>query len=283
MTGESSGALYVVGTPLGNLEDLSDRARRTLAEVDIVAAEDTRRTRRLLSTIGLQRPLISYHAHNEARQTLRLIAALADGDSVALVSDAGTPNISDPGARIVSAALDAGYSVVCVPGPSAVAAALSISGIAGDRFAFEGFLPRKGSARRERLAALRAESRTLVFFEAPHRMAAMMSDLVAAFDPERPAAIARELTKVHETLTSGTLASLAARLGDDIPLKGEFVIVVQEARGLALGGAEQASARRVFDLLRAELPTAAAARLTAKITGVERDVVYRWAHDAPEV
>jgi 16S rRNA (cytidine1402-2'-O)-methyltransferase len=283
MTGESSGVLYVVGTPLGNLEDLSDRARRTLAEVDIVAAEDTRRTRRLLSTIGLQRPLISYHAHNEARQTLRLIAALADGDSVALVSDAGTPNISDPGARIVSAALDAGYSVVCVPGPSAVAAALSISGIAGDRFAFEGFLPRKGSARRERLAALRAESRTLVFFEAPHRMAAMMSDLVAAFDPERPAAIARELTKVHETLTSGTLASLAARLGDDIPLKGEFVIVVQGARGLALGGAEQASARRVFDLLRAELPTAAAARLTAKITGVERDVVYRWAHDAPEV
>jgi 16S rRNA (cytidine1402-2'-O)-methyltransferase len=283
MTGESSGALYVVGTPLGNLEDLSDRARRTLAEVDIVAAEDTRRTRRLLSTIGLQRPLISYHAHNEARRTLRLIAALADGDSVALVSDAGTPNISDPGARIVSAALDAGYSVVCVPGPSAVAAALSISGIAGDRFAFEGFLPRKGSARRERLAALRAESRTLVFFEAPHRMAAMMSDLVAAFDPERPAAIARELTKVHETLTSGTLASLAARLGDDIPLKGEFVIVVQGARGLALGGAEQASARRVFDLLRAELPTAAAARLTAKITGVERDVVYRWAHDAPEV
>lgn len=282
MTGESPGVLYVVGTPLGNLEDLSDRARRTLAEVDIVAAEDTRRTRRLLSSIGLQRPLISYHAHNEARQTQRLIAALADGDSVALVSDAGTPNISDPGARIVSAALDAGYSVVCVPGASAVAAALSISGIAGDRFAFEGFLPRKGSARRDRLAALRAETRTLVFFEAPHRMAATMSDLVAALDPERPAAIARELTKVHETLTTGTLASLAAGLGAEIPLKGEFVVVVQGAPETAAAGAEQASARRVFELLRAELPTAAAARLTAKITGVERDVVYRWAHDDPE-
>jgi 16S rRNA (cytidine1402-2'-O)-methyltransferase len=283
MTGESSGALYVVGTPLGNLEDLSDRARRTLAEVDIVAAEDTRRTRRLLSSIGLQRPLISYHAHNEARQTQRLISVLADGDSVALVSDAGTPNISDPGARIVSAVLDAGYPLVCVPGPSAVAAALSISGIAGDRFAFEGFLPRKGSARRERLAALGAESRTLVLFEAPHRMAATMADLVAALDPERPAAVARELTKVHETLTTGTLASLAAALGDEIPLKGEFVIVVQGAAESSPHGADPAAARRVFELLRAELPTAAAARLTAKITGVERDVVYRWAHDAPEV
>lgn len=280
MTSESTGVLYVVGTPLGNLDDLSDRARQTLAEVDIVAAEDTRRTRRLLSSIGLQRPLISYHAHNEARQTQRLIAALAVGESVALVSDAGTPSISDPGARVVRAALDAGQSVVCVPGPSAVAAALSVSGIAADRFAFEGFLPRKGSARRERLAALRDELRTFVLYEAPHRMATTLSDLVAVLDPERPATIARELTKLHETLTIGTLASLADRLGDDIPLKGEFVIVVQGAAELATGGAEQASARRVFDLLRAELPAAAAARLTAKITGVERDVIYRWAHDS---
>ena len=279
MTGESQGVLYVVGTPLGNLEDLSDRARRTLADVDLIAAEDTRRTRRLLSSIGLQRPLISCHAHNEARQTARLLATLAGGESVALVSDAGTPAVSDPGHRIVAAALAAKHRVVCIPGPSAVVAALSVSGFAADRFVFEGFLPRRGEARRTRLAMLRDEARTLVFFEAPHRMTATLADLVAALGPDRRAAIARELTKLHETLTVGTLATLESGLGSDVPLKGEFVIIVQGSAEPGAAAPELADARRVFDLLRAELPAAAAAKLTAKITGASRDLVYRWAHD----
>ena len=279
MAGESSGVLYVVGTPLGNLEDLSDRARRTLAEVDLIAAEDTRRTRRLLSSIGLKRPVISYHAHNESHQTQRLLATLARGESVALVSDAGTPNISDPGHRVVRAALDARYRVVCVPGPSAVVAALSMSGMPADRFVFEGFLPRKGPARRARLEALTDEARTIVFYEAVHRMAATMTDLVATLGAERPAVIARELTKVHETLLDGTLASLSAGLGSDSPLKGEFVIVVH-GRAEPRAAAPSAETRRVFDLLRAELPQSTAAKLTAKITGASRDQVYRLGRDS---
>jgi 16S rRNA (cytidine1402-2'-O)-methyltransferase len=280
MAGESPGVLYVVGTPLGNLEDLSERARRTLAEVDLVAAEDTRRTRRLLSSIGLKRPLISYHAHNESRQTERLLATLAGGASVALVSDAGTPNISDPGHRVVRAALDARFRVVCIPGPSAVVAALSISGMPADRFVFEGFLPRKGPARRARLEALRDESRTIVFFEAVHRMAATMADLVASLGSGRRAAIGRELTKVHETLTVDSLASLAAKLGHGYPLKGEFVIVVEGVAGPDTGdGPPLAETRRVFDLLRAELPQSTAAKLTAKITGAPRDQVYGLGRD----
>ncbi len=283
MTGESPGVLYVVGTPLGNLEDLSERARRTLAEADVVAAEDTRRTRRLLSSIGLKRPLISCHAHNEAQQTNRLLARLARGDSIALVSDAGTPNISDPGHGIVRAALAADFRVVCIPGPSAVVAALSISGMPADRFVFEGFLPRKAAARRARLAALRDEPRTIVFFEAVHRMTATLADLVAVFGRDRRAAIARELTKLHETLTVGSLEALAERLGVDVPLKGEFVIVVEGSADTHVGETPADDAtRRVFELLHAELPAAAAAKLTAKITGAPREAVYALTRDRSE-
>jgi len=274
MASDSQGVLYVVGTPLGNLEDLTDRARRTLAMVDLVAAEDTRRTRGLLSSIGLNRPLIAYHEHNESRQTQRLIAELEQGHSIALVSDAGTPLISDPGLRLVSGALAAGLRVVCVPGPSALVAALSICGISAERFVFEGFLPRRTAARRERLEALRQEPRTLVFYEAVHRVAATLADLVALFGPDRPAALARELTKLHESLDGGTLAEIAARLGQSIPLKGEFVIVVAGAPETAISG-DEAQAQRVFGLLHAELPATTAAKLTAKITGISRNDVYR--------
>lgn len=274
MASDSQGVLYVVGTPLGNLEDLSDRARRTLAAADLIAAEDTRHTRGLLSSIGLKRALIAYHEHNESRQTPRLLEALANGKSIALVSDAGTPLISDPGFELVSAALAAGIRVVCIPGPSALTAALSICGLPTDRFVFEGFLPRRGGPRRERLEFLAQEARTMVFYEAVHRIAATMTDLIATFGPDRRAALARELTKLHESLATGTLAEIAGQLGDGIPLKGEFVLVVTGVR-MAEGAADLSEARRVFDLLHAELPAAAAAKLTSKITGASRDVVYR--------
>lgn len=275
MADESQGTLYVVGTPIGNLEDLSVRARHTLSIVDLVAAEDTRHTRGLLSNIGLKQTLIVYQQHNESRQTERLLAALQDGKSVALVSDAGTPLISDPGLTLVSAALDAGIEVVGIPGPSALVTALSISGMPADRFVFEGFLPRRAAARRKQLETLENETRTMVFYEAVHRVAETVSDLAAIFGPGRPVALARELTKLHESLETGTLAEIGARLGDEIPLKGEFVLVVAGADEDARG--DVAEARRVFDILHTEMPATAAAKLTAKITGVSRNEVYRLA------
>ena len=272
MASGSRGVLYVVGTPLGNLEDLSDRARQTLATVDLIAAEDTRRTRGLLSSIGLIRPLTAYHAHNESRQTPQLLGRLEGGESIALVSDAGTPLISDPGLRLVRDALAAGIRVVAVPGPSALIVALSICGIPAERFVFEGFLPRRAAARREHLKGLRAESRTMVFYEAVHRIPETFADLLAVFGPDRQAALARELTKLHESVETGTLADIAARLGESIPLKGEFVVVV--AGAAEAPSQELAEAQRIFDLLREALPAAAAARLTAKITGLARNAIY---------
>ncbi|MDH3419844.1 MAG: 16S rRNA (cytidine(1402)-2'-O)-methyltransferase [Gammaproteobacteria bacterium] len=273
MADESQGVLYVVGTPIGNLEDLSARAQRTLATVDLVAAEDTRHTRGLLSNIGLKQTLIVYQQHNESRQTERLIDVLAEGKSVALVSDAGTPLISDPGLTLVAAALDAGIEVVGIPGPSALVTALSISGLPAERFIFEGFLPRRAAARRSHLETLRHEPRTMVFYEAVHRVVDTVADLKAIFGSDRRIALARELTKLHESLESGTLAQIAARLGDDIPLKGEFVLVVAGASEAA--GGDVAEATRVFEILHAELPATSAAKLTAKITGISRNEVYR--------
>jgi len=273
MADESQGVLYVVGTPIGNLEDLSARAQRTLATVDLVAAEDTRHTRGLLSNIGLKQTLIVYQQHNESRQTERLIDVLAEGKSVALVSDAGTPLISDPGLTLVAAALDAGIEVVGIPGPSALVTALSISGLPAERFIFEGFLPRRAAARRSHLETLRHEPRTMVFYEAVHRVVDTVADLEAIFGSDRRIALARELTKLHESLESGTLAQIAVRLGDDIPLKGEFVLVVAGASEAA--GGDVAEATRVFEILHAELPATSAAKLTAKITGISRNEVYR--------
>jgi 16S rRNA (cytidine1402-2'-O)-methyltransferase len=270
--------LYVVGTPIGNMEDLSPRARQVLAAVDVVAAEDTRRTRGLLSSIGANPRLIAYHDHNESRQASRIVARLLRGDSVALVSDAGMPLNSDPGYQLVRAASAAGVRVVSVPGPSAVLAALSIAGLATDRFAFEGFLPRRAAARRERLVALSTEPRTLVFYEAVHRVAATVAEMKSAFGPSRPAALARELTKLHEAVYRGSLETLHAALGAEIPLKGEFVLVVAGAP--ACVNEDMSEARRVFAALSAELPAGQAARLTAAVTGVKRNAVYRLArHD----
>ena len=273
--------LYVVGTPIGNLEDLSPRARDVLGRVSAVAAEDTRRTSGLLSIIGVEKPLIALHEHNEDRRTDTLVARLAAGEALALVSDAGMPLVSDPGWRLVERALEAGIDVRVVPGPSAVTAALAVSGLATDRFAYEGFLPRRASARDARLAALADEPRTLVLFEAVHRVRDTVDALANAFGPDRRAAIARELTKVHEQVVRGTLATLAAALGDEIPLLGEFVIVVAGAP--PRDSASDDEVRRIFAVLRRELPPGRAAALTAELTGVPRNAVYRLTQaDAPD-
>ena len=273
MNAVSSGTLYVVGTPIGNLDDLSARARDVLGAVDLIAAEDTRRTGRLLSSISVNGTLIAYHEHNERQQTPALIARLEKGDSLALVSDAGMPTISDPGLRLVRAALAEDLPVVTVPGPTAAVAALTIAGLATDRFAFEGFLPRRSGPRRQRLELLQNEARTMIFYEAVHRVTETIEMLEELFGSDRQAAIARELTKLHEQIYAGTLAELSSELGEGIPLKGEFVLLVAgSAEILSVPAAE---AVRIFTILSAEVSAKAAVALAAEITGLSRNDVYR--------
>jgi len=273
MNAVSSGTLYVVGTPIGNLDDLSARARDVLGAVDLIAAEDTRRTGRLLSSISVNGTLIAYHEHNERQQTPALIARLEKGDSLALVSDAGMPTISDPGLRLVRAALAEDLPVVTVPGPTAAVAALTIAGLATDRFVFEGFLPRRSGPRRQRLELLQNETRTMIFYEAVHRITETIEMLKELFGSDRQAAIARELTKLHEQIYAGTLAELSSELGEGIPLKGEFVLLVAgSAEILSVPAAE---AVRIFTILSAEVSAKAAVALAAEITGLSRNDVYR--------
>ena len=218
------GTLYLVGTPIGNVEDLSPRAKRILAEVDLIAAEDTRHTQGLLARFSIQRPLVSYHDHNKERRTPDLVGKLRDGASVAIVSDAGSPGISDPAFTLVRAAVDAGVPVVPIPGASSALCALEVSGLPTDRFAFEGFLPRRAARRRARIEELRRDPRTLIFFESPHRLRESLRDLAEAWG-ERPASISRELTKKFEETRRGTLRSLL-EWAESTPPRGEFVLVV---------------------------------------------------------
>lgn len=267
------GTLFIVATPIGNLADLSPRALETLRTVDAICAEDTRHTRQLLAHFGFERPLLALHEHNESEVAERIVARLRSGDSLALVSDAGTPLVSDPGFRLVRAARAAGVKVSPVPGPSALIAALSAVGLPSDRFAFEGFLPAKASARREQLQRLSGEPRTLVFYESSHRIVEALADLRAAFGDERPAAIARELTKLFETVLDGTLAQLQAKVeADENQRKGEFVVVVQGAGEDE--SAKIAEGRRVYALLNEHLPPSTAAKLAAEISGAPRKALY---------
>ena len=220
-----TGHLILVATPIGNLEDLSPRAVRTLAEADVIACEDTRHTGRLLQHAGVATPMVALHEHNEDRRATDLVARAAAGEVVAVVSDAGTPGVSDPGFVLARAAAEAGVPVTAVPGPSAVLHALVVSGLPTDRFAFEGFLPRKASARRERLASVAADPRTLVFYVSPHRAADDLAAMVEAFGVDRPAALAREMTKRFEEVWRGPLADLQARAGEEPP-RGEVTVVV---------------------------------------------------------
>ena len=266
------GVLYVVATPIGNLGDVSARAREILAGASVIAAEDTRHSGRLLRELGLERPLVSLHEHNERARTGELVRRLQGGESVALVSDAGTPLLSDPGYLLVSAAVEAGITVTPVPGPSAAVAALSASGLPCDRFCFEGFLPARAAARRQRLAALAGETRTPVLYEAPHRLADCLADLVAACGAARRACVARELTKRFETFYRGSLGELADRAKSDADMaRGESVIVLEGAAPAQPGAAELDGMLAV--LLR-HLPPSAAAAAAASLTGVRRADAY---------
>ena len=220
-----SGTLYLVGTPIGNLGDISERAREVLSRVDLIAAEDTRRARTLLSHLGIRGELTSLFEGNERARTKTLLDALRSGKDVAVISDAGMPALSDPGFRLVRACAEEDVDVRVVPGPSAAIAALVVSGLPSDRFAFEGFLPRKAGERSAKLEALARETRTMVFFESPRRAGSTLAAMAEAFGPHRRAAIARELTKIHEEVLRGTVAELRDRIADE-ELRGEVVLVV---------------------------------------------------------
>ncbi|HYU57293.1 MAG TPA: 16S rRNA (cytidine(1402)-2'-O)-methyltransferase [Actinomycetota bacterium] len=272
MGGSSPGTLYVVGTPIGNLGDLTERARGTLAVVGVVVAEDTRRTRALLSHLGVRARLLSLPAERERERAGVVLARLRAGDDVALVTDAGMPGISDPGAHLVAAALEAGIPVAAVPGPSAALAALVVSGLRADRFAFEGFLPRGGAGRAERLVALAAEPRTVVLFESPRRTAATLRDLLAALGGERRAAVCRELTKLHEEVLRGTLAELVQEL-DQRELRGEVTIVVEGGVATAAVTVEVAAGEAVALVAGGMRPRAAASE-AARRHGLHANAVY---------
>ncbi len=271
------GMLYVVATPIGNLDDLSPRARRVLEQAAVIAAEDTRHTGRLLDGLGIRTPLVSFHEHNEAKRSGELLRRLEAGDQIALVCDAGTPLISDPGYRLLSAARERNIKVSPVPGPCAAIAALCTSGLATDRFVFEGFLPERRSARRKYLEGLAAESRTLIFYEAPHRIRACLADMGEIFGDARPATLARELTKRYEQLYHGNLASLAARAEEDADLRrGELVIVVQGNED-PVGPAHAIELEPLLEALLAELPLKQAVKLATRLTGEPRNRVYQTA------
>jgi 16S rRNA (cytidine1402-2'-O)-methyltransferase len=275
--GNQPGRLEVVATPIGNMGDVSDRAREALASADLIAAEDTRRTLGLLQHLGLAKPLISLHAHNETQRLPEVLARLAQGARVVLVSDAGTPLLSDPGFELVRAAVAQGIAVGVVPGPSAITAALALAGLPVDRFCFEGFLPAAARERRAQLAALATETRTMVFFEAPHRIAASLVDLSTQFGAERPAVIARELTKLHESVYRGTLAELCVLATQDPNLqRGEITLVVQGAAPVA-AGADLGLMRRALELLLPELPPGKAAAIAAQLAGGRRSQAYELA------
>jgi 16S rRNA (cytidine1402-2'-O)-methyltransferase len=269
----SQAGLYVVATPIGNLEDISYRAVRILSEADVIAAEDTRHSRVLLSHYNISTSMLALHEHNESQLEDRILERLGRGEMVALISDAGTPLISDPGYRLVCAAREAGLPVYSVPGPSAVTAALSIAGLPPDRFAFEGFLPSKSTARKKKLAELRNETRTLVFFESSHRIKASIDDMTNVFGGQRLAAVCRELTKKFETVIRAPLAEIGIQLAEDKnQSRGEFVIVMggyqgSESESLVI-------ARKTAIALLEYLPASQAARVAAKLHDVPRRKVY---------
>lgn len=269
------GTLYVVATPIGNLDDLSPRAKKVLEEAGLVAAEDTRHTRRLLTHFGIKTALLALHEHNEERIVRRLVEQLKQGVSIALVADAGTPLISDPGYRLLAAAHEHSIRVSPVPGPSAALAALSVAGLPTDRFCFEGFLPAKSGARRKRLAALAGEARTMVFFEAVHRIGDCIDDLTGAFGDARHGFIGREMTKRHEQCVSGTLQELKAMLDDGrIARKGEFVLAI-EGRETPPGSIVNVDLNQLLEEVTAVLPGSSAVDLVASVSGRKRNEIYR--------
>lgn len=274
------GTLYVVATPLGHLGDLSARATELLRSVAVVAAEDTRRTRALLSHLNAHPRLVSYHAHSDRRASAGILASLERDEDVALVTDAGTPAISDPGAELVGEVRAAGYRVVPVPGPSAVAAALSASGLAADRYLFVGFLPRKGAEREKLLTHLGALEWTAVLFEAPGRIVELLTDLEAACGGHRRAFIARELTKVHEELIAGSLADLVSRAAGLEP-RGEYTVVVEGGESVEPADRGHDARRAAARLLSEGLSRKAVAGVLEELYDLPRNTAYRIATEVP--
>lgn len=273
--GAGVGTLYVVATPIGNLDDIGARALQVLRQVSLIAAEDTRHSARLLQHFGISTPLVACHEHNEREHSARLLDRLAGGADLALISDAGTPLIADPGFHLVRQARQAGYPVVPVPGPCALIAALSAAGLPSDRFAFEGFLPARAVARRQRLEQVRHDPRTLIFYEAPHRLLESLADMCQLFGAERPAVLARELTKTFETIKDLPLGELLEWVrGDANQQRGECIVLLGGWVPPVGEAAVDETVLRTLDLLLDELPVKRAAALAAQITGVRKNVLY---------
>lgn len=276
----AAGTLYLVGTPIGNLADLSPRARHLLETADRIACEDTRRSGLLLSRLGIRgRSLLSFHSHNEAARLPQLLAALEAGEAIALISDAGLPGISDPGELLVAAARQAGRPVICIPGPTALTTALVSSGLPAGRFCFEGFLPPKGAARRQRLEALAGEERTLIFYEAPHRLVALLEDLLAVMG-DRPLQVARELTKRHEQQVGPCVSRALEHFSRQAP-QGECTLVIGGAPRQAPRWDEPELRRSLNELLAAGLSRREAARSLAERSGHSRRALYALLHPRP--
>jgi 16S rRNA (cytidine1402-2'-O)-methyltransferase len=275
--GESGGTLYVVATPIGNLDDLSPRATRTLASVDVVAAEDTRHSGRLLSHLGIQKRMVALHDHNEKDRAAGILSELQAGRDVALISDAGTPLISDPGYVLVREARAAGHRVSPIPGPCALVAALSAAGLPTDRFLYVGFLPAKRSGRRASLDLLSGEVATLVFYESPHRILESVRDIAEVLGPDREMVLGREITKTFETFYSGSVAEILEQLEQDPHgSRGEFVVMVRGE--MAQPGNDEAATMdvdRVLRVLLAELPVKKVAKMASELTGLSKNELYQ--------
>jgi len=276
-----AGTLYLVATPIGNLDDITYRAIRVLGEVDVVACEDTRHTRKLLEHFSIRKPLVSYHEHNETAVAGKLIRRLEEGADIALVSDAGTPLVSDPGYRLVRQALENGIGVVPVPGPSAVVTALSAAGLPSDSFHFAGFLPAKASQRRKALEKLRDLNTTVVVYEAPHRILDTLDDLRDLFG-DRPIVAAREMTKLHEEFLHGTAASVREALTDRAKVKGEFTVLIgKPVEGNSSDAAPEAIRNAVERLLAQGMPRMEALKTVARELGLPKRTVYRAMEERP--
>jgi 16S rRNA (cytidine1402-2'-O)-methyltransferase len=272
---QKKGVLYIVGTPIGNLEDVTMRALRMLKEVDLIACEDTRHTRKLLDHYGIEKPLVSYHEHNEPARAEELLNKLKSGMSVAQVSDAGMPGIADPGYRVIKLAIENGITVEPIPGPSALIAALAASGLATDAFEFRGFLPAKSGQRRTVLEQLRGAEHTVVVYEAPHRIRETLEDIVEVLGAQRPVVIARELTKIHEEFLRGSAADLLRQVRDR-ELKGEITLLLGKGEREARVGTEKSMAERLKEIMQEQkLDEKAALKALAKETGLSRSEVYR--------
>lgn len=273
------GELYLVATPIGDMTDIAPRALGILSTVDIVAVEDKRRSSRLFSHFGIKTPMISYHDHSEEKQVKKIIDELLCGKSVALISDAGTPLISDPGYKLVNAAKNKSIKVSPVPGPCALIAAISASGLPSDRFIFEGFLPSKSIPRITKIQNISADSRTIIFYEAPHRILETLIDMIKVIGPSRKIVLARELTKTYETFISGTLESVLQIIEKDLnQQKGEIVIVLAGADS-SEKKIETQDSKRILSVLLEELPLKQAVSLGSKITGIQKNIFYKLALD----